>query len=544
MASLSPLPRFRFFTAGGSTLDVRPLVGGKVYFYAAGTTTPKDTYTDASGLTANTNPVILDARGEADIWLGTGSYKMVVRSSADVQQGSTVDNIKSQEQLAFEIEEAKEAIFAAFANTSDQLKGDYLVGVKQPFTGSAARTQHDKNAEQISALDLSVPIDGIDDASAALASAAAQMATGPKRLILNAGTYKILQTPPNTVPIDYDATDATRVTGTIVPGVWESIPTFGHSLTNEYNLIDFTYKVATPDYAREDPGAPGQYPFGSMTMILEMVPGVSFRGNANALYVGTKGVSGATAALGGINALTTMEPGFLGNGNACEMDIDNFADDNKGLGVLVQGVGTKKCDTALKILRIPILTQSENGVGGWIPPYLYGIQLLHCERGLYVDQTGVENPDFGFLMKPGPQHADSDPFLVVQLPDNSTPWVVRVDGYFESRASAPITALATNVASLGPGIPGQTASQYLDVTGFVQLAGGITMSSGSIVSGDTIMTLDTAYRPNRTVILPVMQSNGVTTWLQVTSAGIVTLGTTLTNAFSICLDGVSYKMTN
>ena len=51
--------------------------GYYVYFYIAGTSTPKDTYSDSTESAANTNPVILDSRGEADIWV-SGIYKVVV----------------------------------------------------------------------------------------------------------------------------------------------------------------------------------------------------------------------------------------------------------------------------------------------------------------------------------------------------------------------------------------------------------------------------------------------------------------------------------
>ena len=47
----------------------RPLVGGRLYTYKVGTTTPHPTYQDADGTAANTNPVILDARGEAVLFL-------------------------------------------------------------------------------------------------------------------------------------------------------------------------------------------------------------------------------------------------------------------------------------------------------------------------------------------------------------------------------------------------------------------------------------------------------------------------------------------
>ena len=80
MASLSPTPKLQFFGTDGL-----PLVGGKLYTYAAGTTTPLASYTDHTGVTANTNPVILDSNGEADVWLPeTTSYKYVLKTSADV----------------------------------------------------------------------------------------------------------------------------------------------------------------------------------------------------------------------------------------------------------------------------------------------------------------------------------------------------------------------------------------------------------------------------------------------------------------------------
>jgi hypothetical protein len=80
MASLSPPPKLQFFGTDGL-----PLVGGKLYTYAAGTTTPLASYTDHTGTTENTNPVILDSNGEADVWLpDTTSYKYVLKDADDV----------------------------------------------------------------------------------------------------------------------------------------------------------------------------------------------------------------------------------------------------------------------------------------------------------------------------------------------------------------------------------------------------------------------------------------------------------------------------
>ena len=74
-ASLMPMPKQAFYAVDNSGRYV-PLVGGLVYTYQAGTTTPKATYTDSTGVTAQSNPVVLDSRGEASIWLGAGSARM------------------------------------------------------------------------------------------------------------------------------------------------------------------------------------------------------------------------------------------------------------------------------------------------------------------------------------------------------------------------------------------------------------------------------------------------------------------------------------
>ena len=85
--SLSPTPKLQFFDANGA-----PLAGGLLYTYEAGSTTPLTTYTDSTGVSANTNPIVLDSRGEANVWLGADSYKFALYTSAGVLIW-TVDNI-------------------------------------------------------------------------------------------------------------------------------------------------------------------------------------------------------------------------------------------------------------------------------------------------------------------------------------------------------------------------------------------------------------------------------------------------------------------
>lgn len=89
MAVLTPTAKMQFLDATGA-----PLVGGLLYTYAAGTTTPQASYTDATGATANTNPVVLNARGEANVWLGSATYKFKLCDSTNTELW-TVDNISA-----------------------------------------------------------------------------------------------------------------------------------------------------------------------------------------------------------------------------------------------------------------------------------------------------------------------------------------------------------------------------------------------------------------------------------------------------------------
>jgi microcystin-dependent protein len=89
MAVVTPTAKAQFIDAAGI-----PLAGGLLYTYQAGTTIPQSTYTDSTGAVANTNPIVLDARGEANIWLGSATYKFRLADSTDTEIW-TVDNVSA-----------------------------------------------------------------------------------------------------------------------------------------------------------------------------------------------------------------------------------------------------------------------------------------------------------------------------------------------------------------------------------------------------------------------------------------------------------------
>lgn len=136
MVALSPLAGagWQFFTSDGV-----PLSGGKLYTYAAGTTTPLAAYTSVSGGTAHANPIVLDSAGRvsSEVWLtSTATYKFTLTTSTDVSIW-TKDNISG---------------ISAAADLAAS-SGSSLVGFLQSGASAVARTAQAKMREEISVAD-------------------------------------------------------------------------------------------------------------------------------------------------------------------------------------------------------------------------------------------------------------------------------------------------------------------------------------------------------------------------------------------------------
>jgi len=78
LLTLTPMLRLYETAATGA-----PLVGGKLYTATPGTVAgpsqsfPKATYTTSGGQVANTNPIVFDGSGKADVWLN-GNYSVAL----------------------------------------------------------------------------------------------------------------------------------------------------------------------------------------------------------------------------------------------------------------------------------------------------------------------------------------------------------------------------------------------------------------------------------------------------------------------------------
>lgn len=72
-----------------------PAVGYTLGFFAAGSSTPQNTYTDAGGLSANANPLTLNSLGQPtnEIWFTSGlTYKAILKDASGVVVW-TIDNL-------------------------------------------------------------------------------------------------------------------------------------------------------------------------------------------------------------------------------------------------------------------------------------------------------------------------------------------------------------------------------------------------------------------------------------------------------------------
>ena len=222
MATSVVFPRVQFFADNG-----RLLIGGRIHTFIAGTSSRAPTYKDAARAQPNTNPIILDGRAEASIYLAEGvEYKFVVEDSngalimtQEPVYGAIWPNAEdwpSDATLAYQyMLEAKAAAsaigpikfydtYAQADNDLPNLSEDDLVEIAQDENKNGARTRYRVESgalvfvvslgrpfELTSVMDFSAVGDGITDDTLAVQAAVAHCSANNDQLYWPAGTYLI-----------------------------------------------------------------------------------------------------------------------------------------------------------------------------------------------------------------------------------------------------------------------------------------------------------------------------------------------------------------
>ena len=135
---------------------------------------------------------------------GGGNYVEIVRVTAVVgnvwtivraQEGTTAklwqpnSRIECRVTAGSLVQVNQNSLRSDLANTTDPLKGDALVGVKQPFTGAVAQTQHDINKERISVLNFGASTANTSAQNLTAFLAAEAATDGP--IYVDVGTFQL-----------------------------------------------------------------------------------------------------------------------------------------------------------------------------------------------------------------------------------------------------------------------------------------------------------------------------------------------------------------
>lgn len=185
------LPRVQFLDAKG-----KPAIGGKVTTYRAGSTTKAPTYRDSTGLVPNTNPVVLDGRGECELWFDVGLAYKLAPQLANGTKLPVQDNLRVPG-AGIPGPEGPPGT----ADLSELLAddGSTLVNYRPSWSGSVGRLVADWFEDSVSVTTFMTPAQRADcrshgaamDASPAFQAAFTYAALKGKKVRVPAGSYRL-----------------------------------------------------------------------------------------------------------------------------------------------------------------------------------------------------------------------------------------------------------------------------------------------------------------------------------------------------------------
>lgn len=233
----------------------------------------------------------------------------------------------------------------------------------QDGTGAIARTVGAKIGEMASVLDFGAVGDGVANDTAAIQAA------------VDASVGKVVIVPDGTYLLNSNVTrPAGGVTLIVSPGayftgagrMWQSHANNFHDYTGTFFYKDF-----------QGVGTAGR---GDAALSADFTASADYAGNGCAGFFSTETRLNAEGFYWAINPILELNPGLTGNGIACEVDLDNFAADGKGQGILMSGIGNFNPE-------VGIVVQYE-GNKDWQT----GIRVRRSQLGMRIDGAGVVGP--------------------------------------------------------------------------------------------------------------------------------------------------------
>jgi len=404
MATILPNGKTQFEDSNG-----RPLIGGFVFYYQPNTETKIDTWQDIDLTTPNTNPVELDARGQAAIW-GNTVYRQVVKdkdgivvwdeivsaaaSYADFDSGAAANALKFDGATLTQIFQSRvsrvvdsigtlrsldSTVYSAAQVSnyySDRLGGggNYKVDYNDMSSldnGGSIIVGNDharwklQSAGPFSVKQFGAKGDGSADDSAAFQNAAnALPSNGGTIVVPDTSASYIVNTAPvtGTKSVSWEFGPNAIVTGTQTTfprmSTNQGIPAVGPWITSKSGVVS---------------------PSGDATSAfsVEAIPPASLNGGVIGIFAGTRlSSSGAAAIASAANFVATAAAGSSGNIWGLEIDVGNYAGNvGNQFGLSINGLGDYDVTFAIKAQR------ADNS------RYLYGIDLQHTRIGLLIENT-------------------------------------------------------------------------------------------------------------------------------------------------------------
>ena len=421
-----------------------PLNGGLLYTYAAGTTTPLATYTSSNGVTANSNPIVLDSAGRVpyQVWLTNGSdYKFILQTSTGITVW-TEDDVEPNSDLA--------ALAAS--------NGSSLIGFIQAGTGAVARTAQAKMRDTVSVKDFGAVGDGVADDTVAM-----QAAHNTGRFVhYPAGTYKFTNititsggiigeghSVTNLNCVDSSSTAAIKYVGaytTLAGGLVANVPLFrwftlnGNSLKSSGAGLQFDPPSGETSYANIE--------------------------NVNISYFPT-GIDFVNASLWKIIGCTFAGHTFAG------VVVDNVRDNDAGDSVIMGCAFVTSETTANHILQ-----KSSGGLK------IIGNKLLGAGDGYKMQYTGTANTSNLIISGNSIENFSSNAIAFEKISAGLTSFKnIVIDGNQIAVALATPTAFLITTDS-------NSWLQNMTVTGNVLQLPGVTNSYGIALAAVTCLSIE------------------------------------------------------